>query len=264
MAVRILYDPQSDLSTTTISAESKKSNSLVETNVVDNRIGKPWRTNNTVTGVWIKFDQGASGFGPNDAVGIFGHNLTSAAVVTVEANATDSWGSPTFTEVLGIQLDDDGLVFTRIVEFITATTLRFWRITIEDGLNGDGYIQIGRIMLGQYYEIPRAANQGLRVETIDPSEGTNAPGEVPVLTQKALFRRLNIGFSFLTQAITDKFETIFSFVGNSKPVLIGWDETAGRQTKDSMYAFMITGLDWTNTLITYADVASIVFEEKTR
>jgi hypothetical protein len=266
MAFRILYDAASDASsgvTITASSEAKDADNLAANiggNTEEWRIGKPWRTTGD-SSEWVKFDFGSSQ--TITCVAIMAHNLTSGATVALQANSSDTWGSPSYSQALTIATDSDSNVIPRLVYFKTAGSLyRYWRLLILDPTNPDTYIQIGRVVLGQEYEATRDLSSDLRVELIDPSEGSKSPGEVPVLTQKARFRRIRSSFQFVGQTETDKWATIFDHLGNSRGAIICWD--TDRPSKDSAYVFLATPMNLAHQLVSYYDIMSLVWEEKTR
>ena len=259
MAFRILYDPASDLSTVSISSRSDGSNHP-DDNAVKASVGAVWRTDGDQA-EWIKFDLNDT-TKKVDCVSILAHNLTAAATVTFEGNASDSWGSPTVDETLAVTTDSDGSVIDRITHYFTQATLRYWRVVIDDPDNPDTHIQVGRIMFGEYYDTTRDITADLRVETLDPSEGEKAPGTVHDITEKAAFRRIRTSFAFVSQTETDKWAAIFKRIGNNDPALICWDTT--RATKDSAYVYMITPLNLAHQFSFFYDIAAIVWEEKTR
>ena len=273
MAFRILYDPASDISTAVISSSSDGS-SHADDNAVKASVGKTWRTDSD-TAEWIKWDLVAT-TNKVDCVTIQAHNLTKDATVTFEGNASDSWGSPPVDETIvgwnyqtnaentgkAASLDSDGNVIDRITHYFTQATLRYWRVTIDDPTNPDAYIQIGRVMFGEYYDTTRDITADLRVETLDPSEGVKSPGTVQAITEKAAYRRIRTSFAFVTQAATDKWGAIFKRIGNNDPALICWDTS--RASIDSAYAYMITPLNLAHQFSSFYDIAAIVWEEKTR
>ena len=259
MAFRILYDPVSDISTTSISSSSDGSDNP-DDNAVKADVGKVWRTDSDTT-EWIKFDLVVT-TKKVDCVSILTHNLTKDATVTFEGNASDSWGSPTVDETLTVATDSDGSVIDRITHYFTQATLRYWRVTIDDPTNPDTYIQVGRIMFGEYYDTTRDITADLRVETLDPSEGEKSPGTVHDITEKAAYRRIRTSFAFVSQTETDKWSAIFKRISNKDPALICWDTT--RATIDSAYVYMITPLNLAHQFSSFYDIAAIVWEEKTR
>ena len=135
---RFLYTFKNDLATITSSSES---GTLIDDNVVNVFVAKKWRTTGDAA-EWIKFDLGSAK--KITQVAIFGHNLTDASVITLEAHASDTWVAPTYSKVLTWG------EFC-ITEYIDQT-FQWWRITFADASNPDTYIEIGRICMGEYVE----------------------------------------------------------------------------------------------------------------
>ena len=73
------------------------------------------------------------------------HNLTSAATVTIEGNATDSWGAPTYTSTFSPITDP--------LSGYLSQTFRYFRLTFADAANPDGVIRIGGLYLGSYFQL---------------------------------------------------------------------------------------------------------------
>ncbi len=263
MAFRILYSAASDLTTATITSSSDGS-SNTDDNAVDNRVGKVWRTDSD-TDEWIKWDLATAK--DVDCVAIFNHNLTSSATVTIEGNSSDFWSPPTFSETLTLVSDSDSNVIARIGHFLASQqSYRWWRLKVTDPTNPDSYIQIGRIVFGAYYETTRDMSDDFRVEIIDPSAGERNPGEVPIVTEddeKARFRRIRSSFEIVGQTEIDKWETIFGTIGNSKPAVVWWSPS-DRPTKDMAYTYLVTPLSLAHQFISNYNIASLVWEEKTR
>tara|TARA_R110000765_G_scaffold381453_2_gene472706 strand:+ start:871 stop:1650 length:780 start_codon:yes stop_codon:yes gene_type:complete len=259
MAFRILYNLASDLSTAVITSSSDGTVNT-DDNAVDNRVGKKWRTDSD-TLEWIKWDLVVSR--AVDAVALLGHNLTSAATVEYENNATDSWGSPTTSEALAIATNADSVVIPRIIHFPVSATKRWHQFTFDDATNPDGYIQVGRIIFGEYFETTRDMSDDFRVEILDPSEGEEKPGEVPVKTEKPRFRRISTSFELIDQTAVDKWSAIFDRIGNNKPCLISWTPST-RATEDSAYVYLKTPLALAHQFIQNYSIMRLVWEEKTR
>jgi hypothetical protein len=259
MAFRILYNAASD-GTAVVISSSSEAGSHIDNNAVKEKVNKIWETDGTST-EWIKFNLVVTSK-KVDCITIINHNLDAGDTITFEGNATDSWGSPTVNETLTIATDSDGNVLDRITHYFTQATLQWWRVTIDDADSSKSEFQIGRIMFGEYYDTTRDITADLRIETMDPSEGTKTPGTIQDITQKARYRRIRTSFAFVTQVETDKWTAIFDYLGNSKPALICWDTT--RATKDSAYVYMLTPLNLAHQFSGQYNIAAIVWEEKTR
>jgi hypothetical protein len=105
-------------------------------------LSRKWRST-ALTSQWVKVDLGAAVAA--DCIAIAGHNLTAAAVVKVQASDTDAWGSPVIDKA------GDPLDSVILIPF-SLDSRRWWRITVDDSTNPDGYVQLGRIFLCQRYE----------------------------------------------------------------------------------------------------------------
>ena len=82
---------------------------------------------------------------------LMGTNLTAGATITIQGNATNAWGAPSFTSsAFSIKGN------TASVNFV-AQTYRYWRLVVADGSNPDTVIKIGLIFIGGYSQFPSMA-----------------------------------------------------------------------------------------------------------
>ena len=255
MATRLLYNADTwDAATITSSSET---GDLVDDNIIHDFIGKPWRTTGD-SSEWIKFDLATAT--KLTCIGIFGHNFTSAATVTLEANATDSWGAPSYSQALTIAVDGDSVVFDRLVFFLDQT-YRWWRLTVVDAANPDTYIQIGRIMAGEYYEPPRSVSQGFTIAVMDPSEGGGQAGQQAAYRQQPKYRQAQAAFAFINQTQRDKFEALFRKIGRTEPLILALDPST-RASEDSLYCHLASPLSLAHLVAASYNVGRFTFEEK--
>lgn len=129
-------------------------------NLQDSRLSRVTRTTALSSQAW-KIDAGVGNTIMADAAAILAHNITSgAATIKIQANATDSWGSPSVDESF---THDAGVM----VEFFTGGSYRFWRFIITDASNPDGYIEIGRLFLSDHYAFEELPESGFIQRVID-------------------------------------------------------------------------------------------------
>ncbi len=254
---RILYNLDA-WDAATITGSSQANTDLAAANVVHDHVSKPWRTTGKASEN-IVFDLGSAK--QITMFSMFVFNLTSSATVTLQANASNSWGSPSYSQALTMATNADSEVIQRLVYFLNQT-YRYWRVTFADAGNADSYLQIGRIAAGTYYEAVRNIGQSFSINMIDPSEGEKAPGRQTFFRARKRFRRANIAFQLQNQTQTDKLSAVMEKVGNSKPLVLSLDPTS-RPTKDSMYCYLSTPLSQTHQFIGQYSTAMLVFEEKT-
>lgn len=117
-------------------------------NLQNGRLASRWRST-TPTAQTVVVDLGAAA--DVNTVAILGHNITTAATLTISANATDEWSAPTYTTSLTHSTG-------AILKFLSAAeSYRYWEFAIDDDANSDGYIEAGRIWLGTYLAIDPAS-----------------------------------------------------------------------------------------------------------
>lgn len=243
----------------TATASSEASSDLAASNVLTANPSEIWRSTG-VASEWLKFDQGSAV--QITCIGLFNFNFTSSATITLEGNASDSWGAPTYSQALSLVTDSDSVVLKRLVFFLDET-FRWWRITFADAGNSDGYLQIGRVAAGIYYEPPRDIRGNYRFRGADPSVRDRVPGAYVPAVSRRRFRTVDVSFPYITQAQNDKLFAIFSKIGNEQPLIVSVNPT-GRATEDSMYCTLETDLPMAHTLVSHFDVALLTFEEKVR
>ena len=254
---RFLYNMDSwDSSTVTHSSEANTD--LVAENVLHDHIAKLWRTTGKAS-EWIVFNLGSAK--KITCFSMFSFNLTSSATVTLQANASDSWGSPSYSQQLTIATDADGNVLQRIVFFLDQT-YQYWRVTFADSGNPLSYLDIGRIAAGEFYETSRNITQGFEISMFDPSTGNPVAGRQTFYKARNKYRRATVSFYLQDQTQTDKFSAIMEKVGNSKPIILAL-APANRPSKDSMYSYLTTPLSQAHAFINNYSTSSLVFEEKT-
>lgn len=150
---------------------------------------------------------------------ISGHNLSNSAVITLLADDTPNWTAPAVSEVITWRAD-------HCVKFFTATAKAYYRITIDDPSNADGFIKIGRIFLGTYTQITPSSilsftisNQ--RNDVVQKTETGNVYGSIG-----SSFRVFKYSFPPISMTMLTTLRTIFSTVGTVKPIyLFNYDTT---------------------------------------
>lgn len=78
-----------------------------------------------------------------DYVIIGGHNITSGATITIKANATSAWTSPSVSVTMTYSAGH------MRYEWPSTQSYRYIQISISDGSNPAGYLQISKISIGE-------------------------------------------------------------------------------------------------------------------
>ena len=182
-------DPSSQLAT------------LPADNLQDPRPTAVWRTNGC-TEESIVIDLGAPAAATLAA--LLEHNLSSAATVSLQANSADSWTSPPFST----SLDWHSSI---IIKFFAQTSYRYWRLVLADSANPDGYLQIGRLWLGDCFQPARDFSRDFSLRRVDPSEVSYGDSGSRVVSDRTPYRIATIKFPSTDEK--DAFDQMIDAVG---------------------------------------------------
>lgn len=207
-------------STTSITAGSENAQ-FPASNIADPRATKVFRseTGTLTTNIVFDFITTES----VDSVLMKGHHLDGFGFtgnVTIEANATDVWTSPSFSTTMTV---DHNFNFAYLG--FSAESYRYWRITATAA---SGYLEIGKVFIGSKTEL--ASNNidyGWSIEERDLSRvQQNKYGQrfIDEITTQKIFKG---SISLLDKTDLDTMYGIFDNVGINKPVWLIVDSTEG-------------------------------------
>lgn len=193
----------------TLTASSEDSRYPVE-NVQNQRLGKPWRTL-VATGVTCVVNLGSAL--DVTTIAIAGHAFTGSAAVTIEANASDSWGSPSFSTSLTIL---DGV----ILKFLAAAqTYQYWRFVIgDDGATVD-YLDIGRLWLGEYIQLTPSSTYDFKVSKKRSDMVSYGRGRQKFATIGVGWREFDLSFRSMEGTALTEVQTMYDSVGKHSSII---------------------------------------------
>lgn len=193
------------------------------TNAKHIHLSRPWRTTGIEDQYYI-VDAGAGQTIAATCAAIVGktpdysHNLTSGATAKIQAEPTNDWGSPDLDEAF--TWDQDSMV-----KFFSETEKRFWRFYLDDDSNPDGYLNIPRLFIGDYLQMP-PIEPGVELPRRTTSRSPLSPSGQEYGDEG--YRYLNPGFSFphISKAQYEAINEMWDVVENIKPViLIVWEDS---------------------------------------
>lgn len=255
MSTRVLWDFLLDDAVITASSEAS---GYAKENVVADELGLFWRTTGCAS-EWIEFNKGAD----ISEVAIFGHNLTIGATVKLyngmASPANNLVGSFTWSA-------KNLLIFKDLIGMPPYPT--WWRITFEDALNPDGYIEMGRIPSGAYFQpIQRFVVGGSRAR-VDPSLKNHSKGRDLYAFKEEKYSAWRLLFDQLDGSLsTDdqrQWETIFEDRGTTEPVVLSLDcSTMAEACRTTLYCLFERDYSdlWQSPVPTYqvpVEVAEII------
>ena len=210
--MKILWDNKIDEYTPTSTTEVAN---FEKENVQDIRLSRTFRTS-VLTDAWVKIDT-TSGIDVS-AAAIAGHNLTNGATIKIQGNDTDSWTSPTVDETLAWNA---GV----ITGFFTEDNLRYWRFLITDAANPDGYIEIGRLFLGTYLQMP-PVEPGVDIPRATTSRSVHSITGQTYSDKGIQYRIPAFSFPLINETQRSGIDSMWAEVENTKPVfLLIWENS---------------------------------------
>ena len=229
--MQILYDNKVD--SATLSRSTENSSFPVE-NVADWRVSRKFRTV-SASAQYIKLSTRITA----SRVAIVGHNLTSGCTIKLQGNDTDSWTAPSLDETL---THSSGIIIGKF----TAATYNFWRLYVDCTDGSIAYVEIGRLFLGTFLQLPDMARDQVITDdttsTVDISSGGQVYGD-----EGYVYRNPVINFPALTDDERAEIRAMWAVVQNVKPVIaVIW---ANREDKETpLHAILNqTSVEWKRT-----------------
>lgn len=206
-------------------------------------------TDATSANTKIRFDLGAAY--PIRVVGIFGHNLSLSATVRIYADDENTYTSPPYdqtvdafpaiypsgTSLWGEELSEAALSAEdwaggRLKYGVihvpgSVQDYRYWGIDIVDTGNADGYVEIGRVFIGQAWDPGRHFVGGAQIGARGQSERFEMPygGAHYRERQQARYIRGTFEGVLTDEALIQGLEGLHMVVGTTRQVVYVHDTT---------------------------------------
>jgi hypothetical protein len=170
-----------------------------------------WRTSSLASPDYIKWDLGSAQ--SITCFVLWNHNITSGATIKIQANATDSWATPSVDQA--ITWTTDKLIYV----FSAAQSYQWWRFICTDAANPAGYISAGHRFLGTHFQ--PATTFAYRVPSfVDPSVVGYSRGGQLTAAQMDGYDQMSYEFRTVSAADKATMKTIYRALGRFKPYYI--------------------------------------------
>jgi hypothetical protein len=211
MSMSFIYYNYCDLDSTTITASTENA-FFPASNLKDPRSTKVFRS--TASSASVVFD-----FGSPVAIDVFAcvphfaNGFGFIGSLTLEANATNTWGSPAFTTTITSGADIDTTFQVAYKEF-TEQTYRYWRVSGS----GASYLELSRVYLGKNNNIlGRSISYGWNYTSNDNSKVTKNLYGQRFSDQINRQKEFNFDFKNLTKDEVDEWFKVYDYNGITKP-----------------------------------------------
>ncbi len=224
MSVRFFYD-NSAFDAAALPTISSQSTDLPATNLQTSPRTRVWRTGNTLTTESVVADF-TSAFTANACIAFFSTITNADSNFLIEANPTNSFGSPAFSQ---------SLVLASILNKVGETYLfkhfgssppndRFYRFRFDKSSSSQTR-DVGRLFLGKSFDMVRAPRKdGINIQTVDGSNLFKAVGLNTYAELKDKYRVVQLTFPPVPQADIDNLNTMFALVGHSINLFLQIDQ----------------------------------------
>lgn len=180
------------------------------------------------TGEWIRWDLGTAQM-PKSFILIGDRardiQISSTATITLEANTTDAWTSPAYSQTITWNrhimsvLSSTGLTYP--------TGYRYWRLKIDDQSNINGYVEIAKVYLGSMWTPSQGSvqfpftNRGVDYSDIGYSELGH-----PLVTRRKKTQILTVSWWGLSNQDCEDLFDMWETFGKTDPFFINLDPDA--------------------------------------
>ncbi|MEL0099865.1 MAG: hypothetical protein VW907_09940 [Opitutae bacterium] len=212
MAAVFLITNAADSATLT---ESSENSMLPVENIQNARAGKVWETTGASTSQNVVVNMGSATSASYVGIVHPAENLTPG---NIQANATDSWGSPTFSEAI------TGSGKTRVHKFSASQNLQYYRVTFTQPSSTPS--RMGRLFIGGATTLSENLDfEGFTISNRDRTTTIAADGG-SYSDQRIGYKTLSMPYTDVSEAFkTIIQETIFDAVGTHTPFFVQPDDT---------------------------------------
>jgi len=182
---------------------------------------------NIGTSEWIKWDMGIS-TNPTAFILIGARNkpiaITPSATLKIQGNETDIWTNPSYEETLTY---NDSAIAVFSDDGLHSEPLRYWRLSIEDINNPQGFVEIGSLFLGDYLNPTRGAAQfPFKASYVDKSQTIFSEGGQTFSDIREKSEEFSIDWFGLTTIEKEDIDQFFDSFGMSIPFFVIFDKDA--------------------------------------
>lgn len=184
------------------------------------------------------------------AIGLIAHNMTLEAKVRIRASEADpdmltgvlfdtgwleawppvydsealEWEAPNYWSGQYTDEEREGLTYTYIKSADVNMLARYWLVEIDDGANPDGYIQIGRVFVGEAWQPTINMSYGAGLGLEDPSEIDESLSGAEFYDERPKYRVAQFSIENLgvDEAMSRAFD-LMRRVGTTREVLFQYD-----------------------------------------
>lgn len=228
--MKILYDNQ--IFNATINALTENPDYPFTTALIDTRLTKIGRTLDVDDQTFLFSFSAAI---DADYFTILNHNFTDSATVKIQANTSDSWGSPALDETLTVE-------DTIIINFSSTETYQYWRLYVDDPTNTDGYLEFSYCYLGEELVMP-GMNRAMIIPYKSNSIATKSQSGQLYGDRRLKYKAAQITFNIVDETERQSIIDFWDTVDVVRPfILLIWEDDL--DVEPPIYCALTKELEW--------------------
>lgn len=150
-----------------------------------------------------------------------GIKISPTASIRLQGNETNTWTSPTYDAALTY---DGSVIFDVNTAGLFGQNLRYARLSIVDPSNVNGYVEVGAVFLGDYFEGTRGKAQfPFTAEYLDSSRVVTSEGGQTFSDVRQQTEAFSINWFGLTVEEKESIDTLFASLGTGRPFFVQFD-----------------------------------------
>lgn len=188
-----------------------------------------------------------------------GFNLSSEAVIKIEANYADSWASPALSET--VTIDENNAMFIKFYD--TDQSYPYWSVKIIDKSNPNLQVELSKLVLGKAVSLTRVPNVGFDISLIDNTRISTTPYGQLYADKYPVRKEMSFDYQFLNNTDLETIVNLYGRIGKTTPIVVEVDANEQLFLKErfSIYgtvtrapAFKHQILDYFNTKFTVEEI----------
>lgn len=162
-----------------------------------------------------------------------GVKLSGSVALTIQANATNAWSSPSVSQALTIDTTQE--VATHF--FSSDQSYRFWRLKIVDPTNTFLYVEIGKVLLAKATQLSQTPDIGFKFTLNDQSKITKTAYGHQYADVYPIKKAFEFDYSALTHTDFVSLAELYRVKGNTEVIAFSLDPTEELFDKDRFFIY---------------------------
>jgi hypothetical protein len=187
-----------------------------------------------------------------------GNKFSDSAVLKLQANATNSWASPS----VSVTVTPD-TVYDVVTYFFSADqNYRYWRLKIVDPANPYLYVEVSKIFLAKATQLSQLPENAFSYECQDQSKTISNDYGFEYTDIYPSRSKLTFSYKTLTSSDLETLHQVYSRVGRATPIAVALDPLAALFDKDRFFIYgkLTDNFQAGNVFLDYFDSAFSVTE----